>query len=139
MDDNSLDIGHDTRITKRRRVTLACNFCRTKKIKCDGAEPKCSTCKLYGAACDYPQRSRKRGVPAGQLQHLLRHQATTEFLLGYLLSQVADIEGAVKSALECLEGDSRADNDRYQGVWRNSRLKEITLMMGKLTLVGFKV
>ncbi|EXL93740.1 hypothetical protein NOF04DRAFT_13445 [Fusarium oxysporum II5] len=61
MDDNSLDIGHDTRITKRRRVTLACNFCRTKKIKikCDGAEPKCSTCNLYGAACDYPQRSRK--------------------------------------------------------------------------------
>ncbi|KAK2685263.1 hypothetical protein QWA68_015643 [Fusarium oxysporum] len=122
MDDNSLDSGHDTRITKRRRVTLACNFCRTKKIKCDGAEPKCSTCNSYGAACDYPQRSRKRGVPAGQLQHLLRHQATTEFLLGYLLSQVADIEGAIKSALECLEADSRADCDRYQGVWRNSPL-----------------
>ncbi|SCO80781.1 uncharacterized protein FRV6_04994 [Fusarium oxysporum] len=122
MDDNSLDSGHDTRITKRRRVTLACNFCRTKKIKCDGAEPKCSTCNLYGAACDYPQRSRKRGVPAGQLQHLLRHQATTEFLLGYLLSQVADIEGAIKSALECLEADSRTDYDRYQEVWRNSPL-----------------
>ncbi|KAH7231172.1 hypothetical protein BKA59DRAFT_536408 [Fusarium tricinctum] len=122
MDDNSLDSGHDTRITKRRRVTLACNFCRTKKIKCDGAEPKCSTCNSYGAACDYPQRSRKRGVPAGQLQHLLRHQATTEFLLGYLLSQVADIEGAIKSALECLEADSRADYDHYQGAWRNSPL-----------------
>ncbi|KAJ9427783.1 hypothetical protein QL093DRAFT_2055503 [Fusarium oxysporum] len=122
MDNNSVDSGQDTRITKRRRVTLACNFCRTKKIKCDGAEPKCSTCSLYGAACDYPQRSRKRGVPAGQLQHLLRHQAMTEFLLGYLLSQVADIEGAIKSALECLDADSRADYDRYQGVWRNSPL-----------------
>ncbi|KAF4414811.1 Quinic acid utilization activator [Fusarium acutatum] len=103
MDDNSLDSGHDTRITKRRRVTVACNFCRTKKIKCDGAEPKCSTCNLYGA-------------------HLLRHQATTEFLLGYLLSQVSDIEGSIKRALECLEADSRADHDRYQGVWRNSPL-----------------
>ncbi|KAK0516856.1 hypothetical protein JMJ35_000011 [Cladonia borealis] len=48
---------------KRRRVTSACVPCRERKTKCDGVQPKCSTCKaLYNTRCSYDfdgGRSRK--------------------------------------------------------------------------------
>ncbi|PWW79720.1 hypothetical protein C7212DRAFT_288967 [Tuber magnatum] len=31
--------------SKRKRVSLACNACRTRKSKCDGVRPKCSMCR----------------------------------------------------------------------------------------------
>ncbi|KAL2866488.1 uncharacterized protein BJX67DRAFT_372467 [Aspergillus lucknowensis] len=33
---------------KRRRVALACQTCRERKIRCDGARPRCGTCQKRG-------------------------------------------------------------------------------------------
>ncbi|KAK0384054.1 hypothetical protein NLU13_8143 [Sarocladium strictum] len=43
---------------KRRRtgVTLACDVCRRKKIRCDGARPACASCSRAAANCNYSQR-----------------------------------------------------------------------------------
>lgn len=30
--------------TKRRRVTIACDNCRERKIRCDGGKPACGPC-----------------------------------------------------------------------------------------------
>jgi hypothetical protein len=34
---------------------LACDFCRHRKRKCDGARPKCSTCIESNADCLYKE------------------------------------------------------------------------------------
>ena len=39
--------------SKRRRVALACNACRTRKSRCNGERPKCSLCKNLGFDCQY--------------------------------------------------------------------------------------
>ena len=37
----------------RRRATIACEICRSRKSKCDGARPKCKLCTDLGADCVY--------------------------------------------------------------------------------------
>ncbi|KAK2596610.1 hypothetical protein QQS21_006286 [Conoideocrella luteorostrata] len=38
---------------KRRRIALACNACRTRKSRCDGQRPTCSTCSQFNFECQY--------------------------------------------------------------------------------------
>ncbi|ODA76384.1 hypothetical protein RJ55_08230 [Drechmeria coniospora] len=37
----------------RRRVIIACEVCRARKSRCDGAKPKCRLCAELGADCVY--------------------------------------------------------------------------------------
>ncbi|KAG7527766.1 hypothetical protein FFLO_06608 [Filobasidium floriforme] len=47
---------------KSARTSLACNHCRSRKIKCSGDRPVCSACTKSGAGetCQYPQGHAKR-------------------------------------------------------------------------------
>jgi hypothetical protein len=47
----------------RLRSRVACEPCRERKRKCDGAFP-CSTCVRYAYDCHYPQSTRKRKAAA---------------------------------------------------------------------------
>ncbi|PNS17050.1 hypothetical protein CAC42_5014 [Sphaceloma murrayae] len=38
---------------KRRRIAVACNACRLRKSRCNGAYPKCSNCEGLGFECNY--------------------------------------------------------------------------------------
>ncbi|KIW72122.1 hypothetical protein PV04_00342 [Phialophora macrospora] len=38
---------------KRRRIPIACNACRNRKSRCDGAQPTCAMCKDTGNECIY--------------------------------------------------------------------------------------
>lgn len=51
--DDTMSVSTSSRPTKRKRVALACDNCRERKIKCDGSKPICSPCN-------------KRGEPPGQ-------------------------------------------------------------------------
>ncbi|CAG7565969.1 unnamed protein product [Fusarium equiseti] len=51
--EDTISVSASTRPTKRKRVALACDNCRERKIKCDGSKPICSPCS-------------KRGEPPGQ-------------------------------------------------------------------------
>ncbi|CAI7598507.1 unnamed protein product [Penicillium glandicola] len=44
---------------KRKRARVACEPCRERKRKCDGAEP-CSTCHQWGYDCHYERQPRRR-------------------------------------------------------------------------------
>ncbi|RDW58435.1 hypothetical protein BP5796_12365 [Coleophoma crateriformis] len=51
---------------KRSRVQAACQRCQTRKQKCDGHQPQCSTCATHGLECRYispayhkPQEAKK--------------------------------------------------------------------------------
>ncbi|KAF1732553.1 Nitrogen assimilation transcription factor nirA [Beauveria bassiana] len=39
--------------TKRRKVSVACQECRLKRIKCEGRRPICSNCAKRGVSCAY--------------------------------------------------------------------------------------
>ncbi|KAH7151357.1 fungal-specific transcription factor domain-containing protein [Fusarium sp. MPI-SDFR-AT-0072] len=41
------------------RPRKACDLCYTRKIKCDGLQPKCSNCVNYKTSCTHTARSRK--------------------------------------------------------------------------------
>ncbi|RDA96210.1 hypothetical protein CP533_1701 [Ophiocordyceps camponoti-saundersi (nom. inval.)] len=45
-----LDAGVDY---PRRRATIACEVCRSRKSRCDGTKPKCKLCAELGADCVY--------------------------------------------------------------------------------------
>lgn len=76
------------RASKRQRTALACNSCRFRKSRCNGAHPTCSTCSDLGFECVY------RGpVPAPRLQARdmqsmeKRMQRFEELLLGIARNQ----------------------------------------------------
>ncbi|KAI0428746.1 fungal-specific transcription factor domain-containing protein [Xylaria sp. FL1042] len=43
---------------KRKRISVACNSCRAKKVKCDGRQPVCERCAGYSYRCTWPAVSR---------------------------------------------------------------------------------
>ncbi|KAK0210242.1 fungal-specific transcription factor domain-containing protein [Desarmillaria ectypa] len=64
----------DDYIYKKRRLHRACDFCRRKKIRCDGVKmdgsERCSNCKLYDAECTYLEAAQKRTVSRGNVEPL---------------------------------------------------------------------
>ncbi|OQD68734.1 hypothetical protein PENDEC_c031G03127 [Penicillium decumbens] len=55
---------------RRKRVSRACDRCRSKKDKCDGARPTCSACQASDQPCSYDPYARKRGLPEGYVRGL---------------------------------------------------------------------
>ncbi|KAF3407092.1 hypothetical protein DPV78_000999 [Talaromyces pinophilus] len=58
--DQSADtnIDNDKPLKRRRRIRLACQVCRDRKIRCDGGTPVCDTCrrkKIDARLCVYPE------------------------------------------------------------------------------------
>lgn len=43
-----MDTSH---LSKRKRTTVACNFCRARKTRCDGVRPTCGPCRLLDLEC----------------------------------------------------------------------------------------
>ncbi|OBZ84950.1 Nitrogen assimilation transcription factor nit-4 [Choanephora cucurbitarum] len=58
----------DEAVHKRQRVSRACDLCRKKKIKCDGAAPICGNCKAFQLGCSYQDTTKKRGPPKGYIE-----------------------------------------------------------------------
>ncbi|CRK24339.1 hypothetical protein BN1708_013925 [Verticillium longisporum] len=51
-----------------RLLTLACDSCRVRKVKCDARTPCCSNCRSSGIDCKYELPRRKRGPKARSQQ-----------------------------------------------------------------------
>ncbi|KAF7314282.1 GTP binding protein [Mycena kentingensis (nom. inval.)] len=49
---------------RSKKITVACNFCRSRKLKCDGGRPSCGQCLKRSNACDYQPQNKRRGGPA---------------------------------------------------------------------------
>lgn len=77
--------------TKPKRISVACDFCRNKKIKCDGGQP-CFNChQLKSEQCHYSERPRKRRRnhgPEGSMQSLNSRLTRLETLLGSLADRL---------------------------------------------------
>ncbi|OCH91216.1 hypothetical protein OBBRIDRAFT_812261 [Obba rivulosa] len=46
---------------RTKKIQVACNFCRSRKLKCDGGRPACSQCSKRSHPCDYMIGTKRRG------------------------------------------------------------------------------
>ncbi|KAG1715727.1 hypothetical protein ID866_1443 [Astraeus odoratus] len=53
--------GEDTKPKVARKIYVACDFCRGRKLRCDGTKPSCSNCATRSLACKYQDHPRRRG------------------------------------------------------------------------------
>ncbi|WWC92345.1 uncharacterized protein L201_007300 [Kwoniella dendrophila CBS 6074] len=58
---STVNNNNNTTSTNTNRVQLACFYCRSKRIKCNGIKPKCDGCLKANALCEWPKsRAKKR-------------------------------------------------------------------------------
>lgn len=74
----------------RKRVSQACDKCRSRKDKCDGKRPSCSTCLTHGRTCSYDTNVKKRGLPEGYVRGI-------EKLWGLTIREVEGVEDEILS------------------------------------------
>lgn len=66
-----IDQSVDTEDDKTRvRVSKACTRCRTRKDRCDGLRPTCTSCQQAEKPCSYEPTTKKRGLPEGYVRGL---------------------------------------------------------------------
>ncbi|KAJ2896005.1 hypothetical protein MKZ38_005977 [Zalerion maritima] len=78
---------------KRRRVSRACDQCRTAREKCDGAHPECFRCSSQKRTCTYEASPKKRGVQTGYIRSL-------EVGLAWIFEHIPGSEGALNEAIK---------------------------------------
>ncbi|KAJ5637877.1 hypothetical protein N7490_007756 [Penicillium lividum] len=61
--------------TKRKRLSYACNYCRSKKTRCDEKQP-CHACELAGVECITTDK-RRDGAPVAQRRRIGAPLSTT--------------------------------------------------------------
>ncbi|KAL4742888.1 quinic acid utilization activator [Aspergillus similis] len=116
---------------KRQRVSRACDSCRSKKDKCDGAQPICSTCASLSRPCTYRANPKKRGLPTGYIR-------TLELLWGLVFNKIQGSEEVVRTLLRAANipshlatmGKESEGSDTLLSSWKNSIvLKEIERLL----------
>ncbi|GAA5913054.1 Zn(II)2Cys6 transcription factor [Sporobolomyces salmoneus] len=90
---------------KQQRPGRACDTCRRRKVRCEGAAP-CNLCVAQSIPCTYEQRATKRGPPKGYVESLERRLEAMESLL----AQFADKEGRSSGV-----NDSAASTQSHEG------------------------
>ncbi|KAF2457545.1 hypothetical protein BDY21DRAFT_28567 [Lineolata rhizophorae] len=79
----------DTIDYPRRRATIACEICRSRKSRCDGSRPKCRLCTELNAECVYREPGIK--LDAGDKLILERLNRIEGLLQTNIMSQTANI------------------------------------------------
>ncbi|KAM0092267.1 hypothetical protein ACP6JD_004374 [Aspergillus fumigatus] len=51
-------------LKRKRPLTVSCELCKQRKVKCDRAQPSCGWCARNGQLCEYKER-KKPGLRAG--------------------------------------------------------------------------
>ncbi|KAJ5152097.1 hypothetical protein N7492_010392 [Penicillium capsulatum] len=84
-----------TALPKRQRVSRACDSCRSKKDKCDGLQPVCSTCASLCRPCTYKANPKKRGLPTGYIRSL-------ELLWGLVFQKIRGSEDVMRALMRSI-------------------------------------
>ncbi|ORY82329.1 fungal-specific transcription factor domain-domain-containing protein [Leucosporidium creatinivorum] len=77
------------RSLKAPRVSRACDACRKRKVRCDGAGmngERCALCETSNVPCTFVQTATRRGPPKGYVESLERRLEAMESLLQSLSS-----------------------------------------------------
>ncbi|KAE8144280.1 fungal-specific transcription factor domain-containing protein [Aspergillus avenaceus] len=111
-----MDEGSDQRVPRRKRVSRACDRCRSKKDKCDGLRPTCSACQASGQTCSYDPHAKKRGLPEGYVRGLEKLWALS----------ICNIDGLEDTMLTLLgsTAESIGRRDRLMRLWADDSASE---------------
>ncbi|CAG8941399.1 unnamed protein product [Penicillium salamii] len=111
----------------RKRVSRACDRCRSKKDKCDGIRPTCSACQASGQSCSYDPHAKKRGLPEGYVRGLEKLWAISicnidgfEDTMLAMLGSTAESAGRRETLMSAWSDDSAAES--LHESWKTSRL-----------------
>ncbi|PWY74989.1 hypothetical protein BO70DRAFT_364087 [Aspergillus heteromorphus CBS 117.55] len=122
-----MDEGSDSKAPRRKRVSRACDRCRSKKDKCDGLRPACSACQASGQTCSYDPHAKKRGLPEGYVRGLEKLWALSicnidgfEDTMLTLLGTTAE-SASRRTKLMSLWTDDGASETLHES-WKTSRL-----------------
>ncbi|KAH7113806.1 hypothetical protein B0J11DRAFT_140351 [Dendryphion nanum] len=112
-------------LPKRKRATLACDACRTKRNRCDGGQP-CVACQSRDSMCTYatPKDTETRSTVLRRQNMELREEvATLRDLIDHLKSMPVD---AVHDALQRLQAgfDPAVVVQTFKGEVPGPRLSE---------------
>lgn len=112
-----------------KRISRACDVCRLKKNRCDGAQPICHQCATGGHKCTYGAQVRKRGLPTGYVRVL-------EALWALALKLVPNSEETALALLKSVyvrydeeekvmfESDHLAPDEPLRKIWAQSQLRQ---------------
>ncbi|SCU84555.1 LADA_0D02366g1_1 [Lachancea dasiensis] len=102
---------------QRKRVSKACDACRSKKIKCDGTEP-CFHCIKVGCACTYSHVVKKRLKPPTRISNRKIMSDLSDRLtrLEDILTQIRDGSASSESSSATLVDESALLNVESQHV-----------------------
>ncbi|KAL6232692.1 hypothetical protein BDW75DRAFT_247036 [Aspergillus navahoensis] len=82
------------RANTRKRLTLACDACRSRRVKCDGQRPSCAPCRTRGRDCFYQELPEP---PASKVEMELANVNLRLDYLTMLLSKQSNPQLAVDS------------------------------------------
>ncbi|KAJ5160673.1 transcriptional regulator family: Fungal Specific TF [Penicillium canariense] len=121
-----MDEGPD-KAPRRKRVSRACDRCRSKKDKCDGIRPTCSACQASGQTCSYDPHAKKRGLPEGYVRGLEKLWALSicnidgfEDTMLAMLGTTAEAAGRRDKIMSVWTDDSSSES--LHETWKTSRL-----------------
>ncbi|OKP01986.1 Quinic acid utilization activator [Penicillium subrubescens] len=121
-----MDEGSD-KAPRRKRVSRACDRCRSKKDKCDGIRPTCSACQASGQPCSYDPHAKKRGLPEGYVRGLEKLWALSmcnidgfEDTMLAMLGTTAESAGRREKLMSVWSDDSSSES--LHETWKTSRL-----------------
>ncbi|OJJ50444.1 hypothetical protein ASPZODRAFT_56188 [Penicilliopsis zonata CBS 506.65] len=113
----------------RRRATIACQICRLRKTKCDGARPKCRLCAELDADCVYREPGIK--LDAGDKLILERLTRIEGLLQSSLAVQAQTTQFPLSSTSPTTSNDTNIGADEPV-----AKPPSITPIPGKVTVVG---
>ncbi|KAJ5915281.1 transcriptional regulator family: Fungal Specific TF [Penicillium verhagenii] len=110
-----MDEGSD-KAPRRKRVSRACDRCRSKKDKCDGIRPTCSACQASDHTCSYDPHAKKRGLPEGYVRGLEKLWALS----------ICNIDGFEETMLAMLgtTTESAGRRGKMMSVWTDDNNSE---------------
>ncbi|KAI5965312.1 uncharacterized protein KGF55_001533 [Candida pseudojiufengensis] len=114
-------VKEEVQTTKRRRIKQACEYCRSKKAKCDGLTPTCSSCLTNNEKCVYTQSSKRRGLPTGYTHDL---EKKVLLLQGIILSLIPKREFYENDIWEILKNPTDLLNNLndINSLWKNHEI-----------------
>ncbi|KAI0655605.1 hypothetical protein C8Q70DRAFT_422985 [Cubamyces menziesii] len=116
----------------RARVYVACNQCRTRKTRCDGAKPVCFHCRKRppenGESCSYEAQPKRRGqdkAPGGRKRKRLESGASHSANVHGSDSEGSSTSGTSRSARgNCEPMQLVASYDNFPELWSDDSFTE---------------
>ncbi|KAI8250286.1 Echinocandin B biosynthetic cluster transcription factor ecdB [Colletotrichum sp. SAR11_239] len=98
----------------RRRATIACEVCRSRKSRCDGTKPKCKLCTELGAECIYREPGIK--LDAGDKLILERLNRIESLLQMNMVAGQANGGIAINQESPSMSNGSGLNGDSMMGI-----------------------